>query len=381
MAPVIIIGSGLAGYGVAKEFRKLDTATPLMIITGDDGRSYSKPMLSNAISKGKTADQLAMADASAMAAQLNADIRSQTRVTAINSAAHEISIGNERIKYSQLVLALGANPIRLSLNGDAADAVLSVNSLQDYDQFRRAIEGRKSIVILGGGLIGCEFANDLANGGYHVDILDRNPLPLGRLLPEVVGAKLQQKLKSIGVVWHGSETVSRIDRSDGRFRVCLVSGQEIVADVVLSAIGLQPNIGLARTAGLTVNRGIVVDQFLRTSAEDIYALGDCAEVVGHVLPFVMPLMRAVRALGPTLAGRPTKVIYPAMPVAVKTPVFPIVISPPAQSAAGAWQIEAEGDDIRAMFMGEGGEKKGFVLAGAIVGEAHKLATQITGLLG
>lgn len=380
MAPVIIVGSGLAGYGVAKEFRKLDTTTPLLIITADDGRSYSKPMLSNAINKRKMADQLVTADANVMAAQLNAEVRIQTRITAINAAAHEISIGNERLQYSKLVLALGASPIRLPLAGDAADAVLSVNDLQDYAQFRHAIEGKKKITILGGGLIGCEFANDLASGGYQVHIIDRNQQPLGRLLPESVGVRLQQKMQSIGVVWHGGDTVKRIDYENGAYKITLESGFVVVADVVLSAIGLQPNIDLVRAAGLAVNRGIAVDQFLETSAKDIYALGDCAEVEGYVLPFVMPLMRAARALGATLAGQPTKVIYPAMPVAVKTPVYPLVILPPSPKSAGEWQIVDEDGNMRALYVGKEGELKGFALGGSFASEAHKLAGQVPGLL-
>jgi rubredoxin-NAD+ reductase len=380
MAPVIIIGSGLAGYGVAKEFRKQDTTTPLMIITGDDGRSYSKPMISNAISKHKTADQLAMADAKAMAAQLNAEIRANARVTAINSAEHEISLGNEQIKYSKLVLALGASPIRLPLAGDAAAAVLSVNDLQDYAQFRHAIEGKKKIAILGGGLIGCEFANDLANGGYQVHVIDRNQYPLGRLLPESVGVRLQQKLQNIGVVWHGGDTVKRIDHENGASKITLESGSVVVADVVLSAIGLQPNVELARSAGITVNRGIVVDQYLQTSVPDVYALGDCAEVVGHVLPFVMPLMRAVRALAPTLVGQPTQVNYPAMPVAVKTPAYPLSILPPAPNVAGQWKIDADGDNVHALYLNHTGEMLGFALGGAAASEANKLAGKIKALL-
>lgn len=379
MKPIVIIGSGLAGYGVAKEFRKLDTATPLLIITADDGCSYSKPMLSNAVAKGKTAEQLVTADARGMESQLNATVRVRTRVTSIDSVAHEIAIGNERLGYHKLVLAVGANPLRVSLAGDAADEVLSVNNLEDYARFRQAIEGKNRVIILGGGLIGCEFANDLAAGGYEVGVIDRNPLPLGRLLPESVSTSLKEKLASIGVVWHGADTVRSIDPSAEGYRVSLESGAIVTADVVLSAIGLQPNIDLARGAGLSVNRGIVVDQWLQTSAPDIYAVGDCAEVAGYVLPFVMPLMRAAKALGPTLAGQATKVVYPAMPVIVKTPVYPVAILPPAPNTAGEWQIASEGDDIRALYISQNGETAGFALGGAAAREANKLASGMLGL--
>src|SRR5689334_22605318 len=108
MNPIVIVGSGLAGYGVAKELRKLDKTTPLVIITADSGESYSKPMLSNALAKKQVPAALAMAQATQMETQLSATIRVNTRITGIDTAAHRIKIGAEIVPYSKLVLALGA---------------------------------------------------------------------------------------------------------------------------------------------------------------------------------------------------------------------------------------------------------------------------------
>jgi rubredoxin-NAD+ reductase len=94
--PIIIIGTGLSGYTLGKEFRKYDQETPLLFVTADDGRSYSKPMLSTGFGKNKGADDLAMADAGAMAEQLKASVRTFAKVTAIDAANHEISIGDEK---------------------------------------------------------------------------------------------------------------------------------------------------------------------------------------------------------------------------------------------------------------------------------------------
>ena len=165
-APLVVVGSGLAGYAVAREFRKLDKETPLVVLSRDHGGYYSKPMLSNALAGQKTAASLLMKPAEKMAAELNADVRGGVAVQHIDTAARQLTLANgEVLHYRDLVLALGADPIRVPLAGDAADAVCSVNDLDDYARFSQALEGAHSVAILGAGLIGCEFANDLLHRG------------------------------------------------------------------------------------------------------------------------------------------------------------------------------------------------------------------------
>ena len=125
----------------------------------------------------------------------------------------------------------------------------------------------------------------------------------------------------------------RIERVANGLRVTLSDDSRVDAELVLSAIGLRPRTALAQAAGLAVNRGVVADRWLATSAPHVYAIGDCAEVEGHTLPYVLPLMQQGRALAATLAGTPTPVIYPAMPVTVKTPACPTVVCPPPINAA------------------------------------------------
>src|SRR6185295_6964404 len=131
-------------------------------------------------------------------------------------------------------------------------------------------------------------------------------------------------------------------------------GTMLTADVVLSAIGLRPNCELAQAAGLAVNCGIVVDRNLLTSVPDVYALGDCAEVGGLVLPFIMPITHAARALSATLAGKPSPLTYPAMPVLVKTHACPTIVSPPAPGAAGEWQVTQDPEGVRSLYVGPSG---------------------------
>ena len=195
MHPITIIGSGLAGYTLAKEIRKLDKTVALKIITADDGSFYSKPMLSNALTKNLSAEKLVIQTASDMATQLNAEIITDTTITRINPRHCTLETNDTHHSYSKLILANGAQAIRIPVAGNAAPAILSVNSLRDYAMFRAQLLNKKHITIIGAGLIGCEFANDLANAGHHVSLIDLAVQPLGRLLPPQAAQILQNQLK------------------------------------------------------------------------------------------------------------------------------------------------------------------------------------------
>jgi rubredoxin-NAD+ reductase len=381
MTGILILGTGLAGYTVAREFRKLDTQTPLTLVTRDAGSFYSKPVLSNALAQKKAPAQIALNSATDMSRQLHATVNTHLEIRAIDTAARTVTTVNGPVLgYDRLVLALGADPIRLPLAGDAAGQVLSVNDLDDYTRFRTALEGRQRVVILGAGLIGCEFANDLAVGGIQVHAIDLAPQPLNRLLPPQAAAFLHTALGNAGVHFHLGTTVQSVDHQAGALRVMLANGIALDTDLVLSAIGLKPRVALAEAAGLSVQRGIVTDTLLQTSAPGVYALGDCAEVAGHQLPYVMPIMQAARALAKTLAGSPTAVQYPAMPVVVKTPACPTVVCPPPAGVDGGWVETATAEGVRALFRDQTGALRGFALVGAATQEKQALTKDLPPLL-
>jgi len=184
----------------------------------------------------------------------------------------------------------------------------------------------------------------------------------------------------LGVVWHFGTGTKSVDRNGSELKVTLENGTVINADIVLSAVGLKPRVALAQAAGLKVNRGIVVNRQLQTSAPDIYTLGDCMEIEGLVMPFVMPIMHAARALAATLAGKATPVSFPAMPVMVKTPACPTIVSPPAPGAAGEWKVEATPDGVKSLFVDASGKLLGFALNGTATAERAKLAPQLPPVL-
>ncbi len=384
-APVVIIGTGLAGYGLAKEFRKHDDSTPLILITADDGRAYSKPMLSTGYTKDTSADDLATADAGSMGQALNASVWTRTRVSSIDTDKQLVHVADSEtaLHYSRLVLAVGAEVIKPPLAGDALEYVYSVNDLLDYDDFRQAIAKNhvRKVCIIGGGLIGCEFTNDLLNGGYEVETVDPLGYCLPTLLPEPAGKAVQRGLEEKGARFHFGPLATEVNKSGDGVSVSLNNGDTIEADIVLCAVGVRPSTGLAQAAGLAVGRGIKTNRLLETSASNVYAFGDCAEVEGHVLVYVAPLMAAARALGKTLAGDATEVAYPAMPVTIKTPACPVVVSPVAPDTEGEWQFTEDGNSVKAEFRNSAGELLGFALTGDATREKLSLQKQLPPILG
>jgi rubredoxin-NAD+ reductase len=380
LPPIVIIGAGLAGYQLAREFRKLDDTIPLTIVTADEGKYYSKPLLSTAFTTGKTAEMLPTSTAELMSFQLNATIGTNAFVSAIDPINKTILLNEEKIPYSKLVLACGADVIKPQLKGDAVNEILSINHLYHYAEFRELVKNKKRIAIFGAGLIGCEFANDLSNAGYEVHIIAPAKAPLDLLIPEKVGRILQTALEQNGVHFHLSCVANRINRiENGDYSLELSNGNELEVEFVLSAIGLTPHTMLANTANILCNRGIIVNRYLETSVPDIYALGDCAEVEGHVLPYITPLLNCSKALAKTLAGTPTPVEYPAMPVVVKTPAHPIVVCPPPKNLSGTWQIEVKDNNVRALYYNEEKQLYGFVLTNEAVKERMALAKEIPSL--
>ena len=378
--PVIIIGSGMAGYTLARELRKLTTSLPIVMVCQDSGDSYAKPTLSNAYAQNKLADTIANASAAKMAETLNLTLLNFHQVTDINTDEQVIvvrSLVNEAsqttLAYRDLVLATGAHSRLLPNLAVNHQTIFAVNHLDEYKSFQQRLNTLKSqksapikVAIIGAGLIGCEFANDLigqntANqtADITVALFDKAARPLAQQLPSEAGVMLQDALTQSGVTFYLGTDITSIttnvntnnDTNDNATVTISFDrdkqSQTFEADIVLIAIGLVANTDLAASANIaiassqhinptithlprTVQQGIKVDAYLATSAKHIYAIGDCANVMGSYMPYVMPLMNQAKALAKTLADpnmAPTKVAYPAMPVAIKTPSLPLVVLP------------------------------------------------------
>lgn len=380
---IVVIGSGLAAYSFANAAKKLDSDIEITLITRDGGENYSKPMISTGFTKQFEADQLATQSAEKMAEQLGIRVRTRTSVASLDTHSKQVVLdGGERVDYGNLVLTLGAELIRPPMGGDAADEVMGVNDLDDYRRFREtlATKDAKKVAVIGAGLIGCEFTNDLLNGGYTVEAVDPMDYCLPTLLPETAGRAVQAALEAKGATFHFGPLATDVNRRGDGYVVSLNNGEEIEADAVLSAVGVRPRTQLAIDAGIDCGRGIKTDRQLKTNIDNVYAIGDCAEVDGHVLVYVAPLMAAARALAATLTGTPTDVAYPAMPVTIKTPACPVCVSPVGRDTEGLWEISGEAPDIKALFHNPAGELLGFALTGQAVKERMPLTKQLPDIL-
>ena len=380
---IVIVGSGLAGYGLAREIRRHSKTLPITMITADGGEVYSKPLLSTGYTKSLNYEKLALQSAAEIAAQLGISVLTRTRVLHINTEHKQVVLEHGgAVSYDSLVLATGAQVIRPPLSGDAVDKVLSVNDLDDYARFQTLVtqEQVSKVAVIGAGLIGCEFTNDLLNGGFITESVDPLAWCLPTLLPEDCGRAVQAALEAKGAKFHFGALAESVDHQDGGYTVTLNTGDKIQADAVLAAVGVRPNIALAESAGIDVGRGIKANRYLQTSAPDVYTLGDCAEVEGHVLVYVAPLSACARALGATLTGTPSAVHYPAMPVAIKTPACPVVVSPPPRDAAGEWIIEGSAPNLKATFRNAEGALLGYALTGEGVKEKAALTKELPALL-
>ncbi|MFP5357961.1 MAG: FAD-dependent oxidoreductase [Gammaproteobacteria bacterium] len=380
MGGLLILGTGHAGYTLAREWRKRAPDAPLTLVTRDDGANYYKPNLSKAFASGKDAEGLIVSRAPEMAAQLSATVLTHTVITRIAPEERAVYAGERRLAYDQLVLALGAEPIALPLAGSGAADVLQVNDREAYARLRARLQPGCRVAILGAGLIGCEFANDLIAAGYRVTVADIAAWPLPRLLPQAQGEALREALAALGVRWHFGAAARAVEAGASGYRVELEDGSGIEADVVLSAVGLRAQTALARAAGLACGpAGISVDARLQTSAAGIFALGDCIAIGGRSLPYILPIAHASRALAATLAGEPTAAQFPAMPVMVKTPACPVIVCPPPPGA-GQWQLSGSTPDLEAVFHDAAGQPVGFALSGAATARRGVLAAQMPPVL-
>jgi rubredoxin-NAD+ reductase len=376
---VVVVGSGLAGYGVLRELRKLDPACELVLITADDGHFYSKPALSTAFAKGKVADTLITTPAAKMAAQLRLDLRPGRGVEAIHAEGQVVLTTGGPVFYDKLVLAMGADPIRPQIEGDGITRMMSVNNLDQYRAFRDGLRDGARVLVIGAGLVGSEFANDLSGAGYTPIVVDVLAHPLAQLVPPPVGDALHQAMARAGVQWHFGRKVVALERDGAATRARLDDGSEIIVDAVLSAVGLRPHTAIAAEAGLAIGRGIKVDQTGRTSDAHIYAIGDCAEYPRGLAAYVTPIMAAARAIAASVLGTPTEIRFPTLSVQVKTTACPIVLLPAPIGRDGEWvRVEAGAAGMKYLFQDHAGRILGYVLTGALCEQRMEMDRAIGG---
>ncbi|MEY6434069.1 FAD-dependent oxidoreductase [Thioalkalicoccus limnaeus] len=368
--PIVIVGAGIGGWYVAERLRQNGAKGPITIVTKDDGDYYYKPHLSVSVSS-KSRGDLVIARGPERAQLLDVDLHARTQVIGLDRKKKRLLTDKGKVEYVKLVLATGAVPFRLY------DRRIQqhIHQLNDLDQFESLTEllngGSKRVLILGAGLIGCELGDHLARAGHQVAINDRAQYLLSALVSEGVSTYVHDRYVQNGIEFLLGTTMNDLAKEDGGLQIQFEDGHTMERDVVISAVGLRPNVELAARAGLDVGRGIKVDDTMRTSDPDIYAVGDCAEHEGQVFSFVEPINRQVAVIVDQLCGEGKQRFEPRMSmVLVKSHTCQIKSLPPERSSrAGSMlrHVHSSDQGVVDEWWSDDGQLLGYSACGDVAG--------------
>ncbi|HCH38991.1 MAG TPA: NADH:flavorubredoxin reductase NorW [Enterobacter sp.] len=367
---IVIIGSGFAARQLVKNIRKQDANVPLTLIAADSMDEYNKPDLSHVISQRQQADDLTRQTAGEFAEQFNLRLFPYTWVTDIDAAAHVVKGKDKQWSYDKLVLATGASAFVPPVAG--RELMLTLNSQTEYRASESTLRDARRVMIVGAGLIGSELAMDFCRAGKEVTLVDHSASILSALMPAEVSSRLQHRLTDMGVHLLLKSQLQSLTQTDTGICALLDRDRCLEVDVVIAATGLRPEIGLAQRAGAETDRGVKVDSYLQTTRPDIYALGDCAEINGQVLPFLQPIQLSAMYLAKNLLGASTPLKLPAMLVKVKTPELPLHLAGETQRQDLNWQIAIEAQGMVAKGADNEGNLRAFVVSEDRMKEAFAL---------
>ena len=302
--PLVIVGNGMAAARLVDELAKTSLGRYAIAVIGEEPRlAYNRVLLSSVLAGETTSHDIELRPAQWWRDR-GVTVKYGCRVTEIDVGRNELKIaGDESIEYSRLVLATGSTPLRLNFPGVDLAGVCTFRDSRDVDMLLALAARKRPVVVIGGGLLGLEAAYGLAKAGTPVTLLhlmdrlmerqlDVPAADVLKTLVERTGVEILLKADTARI--HGEKRVEGVELADGRM---------IEADAVVFAAGIRPNTALAKAAGLMINRGVVVDDHLQTSAENIFALGECAEHRGICYGLVEPAYEQARVLAQHLAGK------------------------------------------------------------------------------
>jgi nitrite reductase (NADH) large subunit len=302
--PLVIVGNGMAAARLVDELVKTSLGRYAIAVIGEEPRlAYNRVLLSSVLAGETTSHDIELRPANWWRDR-GVTVKYGCRVTEVDVGRNELKIaGDESIEYSRLVLATGSTPLRLNLPGVDLAGVCTFRDSRDVDMLLALAARKRPVVVIGGGLLGLEAAYGLAKAGTPVTLLhlmDRLmerqlDLPAADLLKTLVERTgVEVVLKADTARIHGEKRVEGVELADGR---------RIAADAVVFAAGIRPNTSLAKGSGLLINRGVVVDDCLQTSTDNIFALGECAEHRGICYGLVEPAYEQAHVLAQHLAGK------------------------------------------------------------------------------
>jgi nitrite reductase (NADH) large subunit len=317
--PLVIVGNGMAAARLVDELSKTSLGRYAVAVIGDEPRlAYNRVLLSSVLAGETGSHEIELRPASWWRDR-GVTVKYGSLASEIDVGRRELKIaGEESIEFSRLVLATGSTALRLNVPGAELSGVRTFRDTRDVDILLALAARKKPVVVIGGGLLGLEAAYGLAKAGTPVTLLHLMDRLMERQLDAPAAALLKSLVERKGIRVLLNANTARI-HGEGRVEgVELADGRRIEAEAVIFAAGIRPNVALAKEAGIAVNRGIAVDDHLQTSAEGIFALGECAEHRGICYGLVEPAYEQARVLAHHLAGRATS--YPGSVVATNLKV-------------------------------------------------------------
>lgn len=282
----LIVGAGAAGINAATILRRKIQDLSIDVFSDEKYSFYSRPRLIEVLAKESTLERIYFHPESWYEANI-ISLHIGTRVMGIETDAHRVRIESGALfNYDKLLFATGALARSLPVEGSQKRGVFTFRTAADCFAIRDFAEGKERAVLIGGGLLGLECARSLRTLGLEVTVLEAAQRLLPRQLDAEGAALLQRMIEKTGIKVHIGAQVERIEGGDSVSSVSLRDGGEIATDIVIFSAGIVPNVKLARDAGIQVKDGILVDNFMRTSASDIFAAGDCAQWQGKVFGII-----------------------------------------------------------------------------------------------
>ncbi|HEV2549033.1 MAG TPA: FAD-dependent oxidoreductase [Stellaceae bacterium] len=308
---LVVVGNGMAGMRALEEYlARTPDRFDITVIGGEPYPNYNRILLSSVLAGDKTLDEIVI-NGPSWYADRRICLMSGTRAVAIDRNARRVALDDGTVvPYDKLLLATGSKPLVPAIPGLGLPNVRAFRDIADVEAMIEAAKTGRRAVVIGGGLLGLEAAWGLKRRGMAVALVHLMPTLMERQLDAAAAALLQRELDARSIGFFTNSQTEEIVGTERAEAVVLADGRRIAADFVVLAVGIRPNIDLARDARLDVNRGILVGDDMATSDPDIYAVGECIEHNGQVFGLVAPIWDQAKVCGARLAGDSTAVYLP-----------------------------------------------------------------------